>query len=86
VIFVGVMNKFLYRFPSLAPAEPMEEEHNVAWGTVTEIVLSWLITVPLAALASAGLFSLLVTNLISSFPLGVIGNSTNSTNTTFTFH
>jgi len=81
VIFVGLTNRWLYN-TRLAPAEPLTDEHSVDVKVILEIALSWIITVPISALGTAGLFGFFVRLLILGYPWAPITNSTNSTNIT----
>jgi len=62
VVAVGTANMFLHK-TKYAPIES-QESLGVSWSTFGNVAVSWLITVPISAVVSSGLFGYLVHALI----------------------
>jgi len=78
VVAVGAVHSFLHR-TRYAPA--VVEDLGVSWKLFANVGMSWLVTVPIAALVSSGIFGFLVHSLIARrepFPLPC-NNTVNAT-------
>jgi len=69
VVAVGFTNRFL-KWANLQPVADIEKadgKTKVSWKTFGNIAISWLVTVPVSAFGSAGLFSFFVRQLVSEW-------------------
>eukprot|EP01126_Amoeba_proteus_P050848 TRINITY_DN6041_c0_g1_i3.p1 TRINITY_DN6041_c0_g1~~TRINITY_DN6041_c0_g1_i3.p1 ORF type:complete len:287 (-),score=44.86 TRINITY_DN6041_c0_g1_i3:443-1303(-) len=84
VVGVGLIHKMLYKLsPRWRPAKELTLENEIGWRVLLDIVISWLITVPVAAFGSSALFGFLIRVVIQGYHSPVPGPQPQNTSILF---